>query len=341
MLLKGEEIPRESIREAQEQMLQTQIRYVFNNSEFYHKKFTDAGLNPSDIKTLEDISKIPPTTKEEILSAFSEDDPFGGRLCVPIDKLWYIILPHEAVLSGNPLYTAYTYNDRRVLMEQLTRFFRMVGVGTKDLVMISGQSWELTPRVLESAFTSEHTVQDRLGFINMPLEASLSFIDVPRAIYLGEQLKPRVFFSLVSYFDQVTQEIKKQEKKPSEVFQPDRIVLRETPDDVQLTDEKRAEYESEWGSEIFRMLDIQDTAFLSMECPEHNGLHAWEDMFIIEALRNGEQIAEGEKGRLTITNLWSEATPLIRYQTEYVVTLDKTQCRCGGNHLRIKIEGKE
>jgi len=68
---------------------------------------------------------------------------------------------------------------------------------------------------LESTFTSEHTVQDRLGFINMPLEASLSFIDVPRAIYLGEQLKPKVFFSLVSYFDQVTQEIKKQEKKPS------------------------------------------------------------------------------------------------------------------------------
>jgi phenylacetate-CoA ligase len=336
LVSKGEEMPREDIKKIQEQKLRMQVKYVFNNSAFYHRKFVDAGLDPSHIKSLEDLSKIPVTTREEVLSSFSDGDPFGGRLCVPVDKLWYIILPHEAALSGKPFYTAYTYNDRRVLMDQLTRFFRMIGVGIKDLVMISGQSWELTPRVLESAFTIEETVQDRLGFINMPLEASLSFLDVPRAIYLGEQLKPRIFFSLVSYFDQVTQEIKRQQKKPKDVFHPEVVVLREVPDDIQLAAEKKEEYKNEWGSAIFKMLDIQDIAFLSMECPEHTGLHAWEDMFIVEASSGGKPAAAGKKGKLTITNLWSEATPLIRYQTQYEVSLDKNQCKCGGNHLRIK-----
>ena len=336
MVSKGEEMLREDIKKIQEQRLRRQVEYAFNNSEFYRRKFADAGLNPSDIKSLDDLSKIPVTSKEEILSSFSDSDPFGGRLCVPVDKLWYIILPHEAALSGNPFYTAYTYNDRRVLMDQLTRLFRILGVGTKDLVMTSGQSWELTPRVLESAFTTGETVQDRFGFINMPLEASLSFIDVPRAIYLGEQLKPRIFFSLVSYFDQVTQEIKRQDKIPKDVFQPEIIVLRELHDDMPLTDEKEKEYKDDWESEFFKMLDIQDAAFLAMECNKHDGLHAWEDMFIIEALSDGEPVAEGEKGKLTITNLWSEATPAIRWQTEYEVTLDKNQCKCGGNHLRIK-----
>lgn len=163
------------------------------------------------------------------------------------------------------------------------------------------------------------------------------FIDMPRAIYLGEQLKPRIFFSLVSYFDQVTQGIKGQKKVPKDVFQPEIIVLRELKDDMQLTSEKEKEYKNEWGSEFYRMLDVQDAAFLAMECPEHSGLHAWEDMFIIEALSNGELVAEGKKGKLAITNLWSEATPAIRWQTDYEVTLDKKQCKCGGNHLRIKL----
>jgi len=337
LVSKGEEMLREDIERVQEQRLQREVKYAYNYSEFYRKKFADAGLKPDDVKSLDDLSRIPVTSKEEVLSKFSDSDPFSGRLCVPVDKLWYIILPHEATLSGRPLYTAYTYNDRRVLLEQLTRFFRMLGVGAKDLVMTSGQSWELTPRVLESAFTIQETVQDRLGFINMPLEASLVFIDMPRAIYLGEQLKPRIFFTLVSYFDQVTQGIKSQKKVPKDVFQPEIIVLRELMDDMRLTDEKQKEYKSEWGSEFYRMLDVQDTAFLAMECPEHNGLHAWEDMFIIEALSNGEPVAEGKRGKLTITNLWSEATPAIRWQTDYEVTLDKKRCKCGGNHLRIKL----
>jgi phenylacetate-CoA ligase len=337
LVSKGEEMLREDIKKIQEERLRRQVKYVFNNSEFYNKKFKDAGVNLGDIKSLENLPKIPVSSKEEVLASFDDSDPFGGRLCVPIDKLWYIILPHEAMLSGHPFYTAYTYNDRRVLMDQLTRFLRIVGVGTKDLVMTSGQSWELTPRVFESAFTGQETVQDRLGFINMPLEASLVFIDMPRAIYLGEQLKPRVFFSLVSYFDQVNQGIKDQKKVPKDVFQPEIIVLRELMDDMPLTDEKEKEYKSDWGSEFFRMLDVQDAAFLAMDCNEHNGLHAWEDMFIVEALSDGEPIAEGEKGKLTITNLWSEATPAIRWQTEYEVALDKKQCKCGGNHLRIKM----
>lgn len=337
MVSKGEEMLREDIKKIQEERLQRQVKYVFNNSEFYNKKFKDAGINPGDIKSLENLSKIPVSSKEEILASFDASDPFGGRLCVPNDKLWYIILPHEAMLSGHPFYTAYTYNDRRILMDQLTRFLRIVGVGTKDLVMTSGQSWELTPRVLESAFTGKETVQDRLGFINMPLEASLVFIDMPRAIYLGEQLKPRIFFSLVSYFDQVNQGIKDQKKVPKDVFQPEIIILRELMDDMPLTDEKEKEYKNEWGGEFYRMLDVQDAAFLAMDCNAHAGLHAWEDMFIVEALSNGEPVPEGKKGKLTITNLWSEATPAIRWQTDYEVILDKSQCKCGGNHLRIKL----
>lgn len=144
MVSKGEEMLREDIRKFQEQRLRRQVKYAYNNSEFYRKKFAGAGLKPDDVKSLNDLTKIPVSSKEEVLSQFSDGDPFSGRLCVPVDKLWYIILPHEAALSGSPFYTAYTYNDRRVLLDQLTRFFRMIGVRAKDLVMTSGQSWELS-----------------------------------------------------------------------------------------------------------------------------------------------------------------------------------------------------
>ena len=84
------------------------------------------------------------------------------------------------------------------------------------------------------------------------------------------------------------------------------------------------------------MFEVQDNLFYAMDCLEQNGMHVWDDAFYVEALdEKNEVVGPGEVGKLTLTNLFAEGTPIIRYKTDIDVSIEEGVCACGRAHTRI------
>jgi len=332
-----ETMPRSEIESIQEDLLRRQVSHVYWNSRFYRKKLGDAGVKPEDIKGLNDLSKIPLTSREELSAAVTDEDFFGGRLCVPMSKIWQIFNPPEQMVKGNVIVTALTENDREVLVGHLTRHLLMAGLRRGQIVEVQASQWEAIGRIIEAQFTSRRTVQDIIPFTGIPIEATLPMLDLPRSMYMTGFFKPHLVLTMVDFAKLMVNEAKKQGKTPKEMFGTKVVIHRVRPGSPVLDEKTRKEFEEVWGGTHLCMLDIQDNLFFASECHQMNGLHAWEDGFIVETVdpETGEPTAPGEKGLLTITNLWAEATPLIRYKTDHKVTLIKDECGCGRTHVRI------
>jgi phenylacetate-coenzyme A ligase PaaK-like adenylate-forming protein len=105
--------------------------------------------------------------------------------------------------------------------------------------------------------------------------------------------------------------------------------------------EIKGKYEQEWGLQFQSMLDIRDCLFYAADCPERMGLHVWEDMYIVEAIdeKTGKSVSSGKIGKLTITNLFAKAMPLVRYKADLDVAIDEKLCACGRTAARIIPQG--
>jgi len=336
---KIETMPRKEIEKLQEEKLKRQVQHVYNYSALHKKKFDEKGVKPSDIKTLADIKKIPPITREDMKKAVTPQDIFGGRLCVPREKIWLMFNPPEMMVQPPLILTAITHNDREAIVEQLTRFMVMSGMVRGDIVQLQASQWELIGRLLESVHHVHPSVQTTFPFITIPVESTLSLLDVPRMTYLASFFKPRVLITTADVAKLMVKEAEKDKKGPKEAFNPQIVIHRTRPGSPVLKPELREEFKKTWGGTHLNMLDIQDNHFFAMECEQCNGLHLWEDHFIIETMdpKTGEIDTQGT-GNLVITNLAEEATPIIRYVTDTKGKIIKEPCPCGRTHARILLE---
>jgi phenylacetate-CoA ligase len=129
--------------------------------------------------------------------------------------------------------------------------------------------------------------------------------------------------------------LKREGKSPQELgFQI--IVIRDREGKETLKAEQREKVEGTWGARVQNMLSVPENSFYAMDCAEKSGLHIWEDAFLVEALdERNELVTPGGIGKLTITNLFAEGTPLLRYKTNIDVILNEEVCKCGRTHLRM------
>ena len=336
---KIETMPREDLKKLQGERLKRQAQYVYNNSTLHRKKFDEAGVKPGDINSLADLKKLPPITREDMKNAVSSEDIFGGRLCVPKEKLWIMFNPPEMMVSPPLIITGMTNNDREAIVEQLTRFMLMSGMVRGDIVELQASQWEVIARVLESIHHVKPSVQTIIPFTSIPIESTLSLLDVPRMTYLASFFKPRVIITTADVAKLMVKEAEKEGKSPKEAFNPQIVIHRTRPGSPVLKSDLRAEFKKTWGGTHLSMLDIQDNHFFAMDCEKCNGLHVWEDHFIVETMdpKTGEIESDGA-GNLVITNLSEEATPIIRYVSDTKGKLVREPCDCGRTHTRILLE---
>jgi len=362
---KVELMPKEELRKLQERRLRAQLRRVYEHSTFHRQRFKDAGVTPEEIRSIEDLRKLPLVTREDLQRAVKDSgDFYGGRLCVPADRLILTISPPEwpfTPLEDVPVVTALTVADQKEVVELLTRIWVMEGVSPKDLVQLQCWGWE--PFGFAFSFPS-HTfglasVGGVLGCRIIPQE--LFVPDVPRTIHMGRFFKPDVLFTtetalatLESYLtpvregEKVTVEVAVSETTSFKVVKEEEfsprsigyriIVLRAPLYELSYVDEeKRNRIKEVWGVEnVFTLLDIQDNLFYASDCAEHCGLHVWEDAFVVEVVdESGECVSAGERGDLVITNIFAEATPIIRYKTGIAASFEDERCGCGRTHRRI------
>ncbi|MGQ9720908.1 MAG: phenylacetate--CoA ligase family protein [Candidatus Jordarchaeum sp.] len=332
-----ETMPRVNLTKLQEDSLKRQLKYVYNNTRFYNKKFNEAGIKPEDLKSLSDLKKFPLTTKEDMKKEVTPEDPFGGRCAIPRDKIWGISAPPEPEVEEPPIMSISTEYEREVLVDHLTRHLLMIGLASGDILELQATQWETIAALIEGHFRMRRTVQSLIPFTSIPIENTLFLLDAPRATYLTKFFKPDVIITTVDYAKLMTQELEKENGDPKTAFKPKIVVHRFRPGSPLLDEKTREEFKKTWGGTHLSMIDVGYGGFYATECHQCNGHHAWEDGFVIETVdpKTGQPVDPGEKGILVFTNLFADGSPLVRFVTGHNAMLDTDPCGCGRTHVRI------
>ncbi len=312
-----ERMPVSELEKIQEKKLIDLVNYVYRHSDFYKKRFDEAGIKPGDIKTLEDLQKLPFTYKRDLRDTYPT-----GMFCVPNEQL--VRFHVSSGTTGKPTVVGYTQNDIDVWTTSLARAMTSIGVGRGDIVQV-GYGYGLFTGGLGAHYGAEE-----VGATVLPVSSG----NTERQIELMQDLGSTVIACTPSYFLFM-----------NEVANTTGISIQgETQLRVGIfgaepwTEEMRRRIEESTGIKAY---DIYGTSELSgplfTECMYQDGIHIWADQFLIEVIDpvTGEQLSDGERGELVITTLAKEALPLIRYRIGDITVINREECKCGRTHPRI------
>jgi len=323
-----ETLPREKLREIQEDRLREQLEYVYRFSPFYRDIFARNKFHPNDFKSIDDLHRIPITHKDELRKAVLATNNPLPHLCVSRDSIAGFGCSRGT--TGEPTFSAFTPKDIDLRVECYTRSLFQIGLSERSLFhsMIGIQS--ITHFVFREA-------AKRLGavYINDGVDNLLN------SIHIGRWLKPAALFTGVRTLLEMEKILEKEDQLPRDVFNYERAVLY---GDV-IASHLISHVKMRWGiPHVFSLSgSAADLLWYNFDCPTHSGNHCLnEDMFLVEVIdpRSGSPVKSGEKGMLVVTDLLSEGAPHIRWNLEDVVIPFYEPCRCGRTHMRLKYLGR-
>jgi len=314
-------MPREELEALQSERLRAMVKQVYQNNAFYKKKFDQAGIKPSDIKGIQDLHKIPFTEKTDLRDNY----PYG-LLSVPRNEL--VRMHASSGTTGKPTVVFYTKNDIRMWAQMFARCLAMAGV-TKDDV------FQVTPGYgLFTGGLGFHYGGEELGCMVIPIGPG----DTRKQIELMQDFGTTVLGGTVTYslrIADVCHEIG---------IDPKSLGLRVGIFGAEhWSGGMRDKIEDIFGFEAFDIYGMTEMfgPGIGLDCHKHEGIHIWEDHFILEVLdKNGEPCAEGERGEVVLTPLTKEGMPLLRYKTRDLSKL-LGYCSCGRTHRLIdRVNGR-
>ncbi|WP_135604503.1 phenylacetate--CoA ligase family protein [Methanococcoides sp. NM1] len=312
-----ERMPVDELKKVQEQKLCQLVKYVYEHSPFYKKRFDDAGVKPEDIQTLDDVTKLPFTFKKDLRDTYPT-----GMFCVPNNKL--VRFHVSSGTTGKPTVVGYTDNDIRAWSTSLARALTSIGVGRDDVMQI-GYGYGLFTGGLGMHYGAEEA-----GCTVLPASSG----NTERQIELMQDLGSTVIACTPSYLLFMIEAA----RDAGISFQDDTKLRVGVLGAEPWSEEMRKRIEDSTGIKAY---DIFGTSELSgplfTECQSQNGIHIWADQFLVEVINpdTGEPVANGERGELVITTLVKEALPLIRYRIGDITVLNWDECECGRTHPRI------
>lgn len=311
--------PKEIIRK-QERYLKNTIEHVYRNSKFYNGLFKDNDISPSDIKTLEDLKKIPCTTKEDIRKRNWD------FLCVPTDKI--VDMVASSGTTGLPIYVALTSNDTERLAINEEKSFLCAGTTNKDVfqLLITLDSMFTAGMAFYRGITRIGATALRVGPGNSKLHLRLlsdikanGVVGIPSfMLHLGEK-------AIEENWDIESLNLEKG------------VFVGEAIRDKDMTPNNLGKkIEDLWGIELFSTYGSTEIETSFCECVCHTGLHLHPDLLIIEVVdENGEVVGDEEEGELVVTTLQTEGMPFLRYKTGDITFLLSDKCECGRTAPRI------
>jgi len=332
-----ETMAREELRELQLRRLRHQLDYAYHYSSFYRRRFDEAGLKPDDVKSLEDFEKVPMLYKDDLREERSRTgDPFGGILCVPLDER-VVSINASTGTTGIPTIFAYTKHDIMMAVEQDLRvkWGRGYRAGTK--VYFTGFRWH-------GYVVLAYTAADIIGFgAYLDCGYPLPYLSAKHMQVL-RGYKPEVYGGPILTLYSIIETAKKSGVDPKEIFSNTKIIDTGYGDIVTKAVKKRLEDETGVPSEkIYDFGGVADPLWYWGDCDYHEGVHSCDDLFLTEVRdpETHEKLAEGERGEVTVTNLFAEATPIIKWGTEDIGYITTEKCKCGRTHTRISFLGRE
>jgi phenylacetate-CoA ligase len=315
---KFETATRDELRKHQLQLLKEKVKFCYENIQFYRNRFKSAGISPSDIKTLEDAQKIPFTVKDDLRDTY----PFG-MVAVHLDKI--VEIHASSGTTGNPIVGAYTTNDMDVWAELMARSLYATGVRRQDVIH-NAYGYGLFTGGL-----GFHYGAQKIGSTIIPVSGGMT----QRQIKIMKDLGSTVLCCTPSYAIYLAEAMNSEGVDPRKDLK-----LRIGNFGAEPWSERiRERIEKVLGIEAFDIYGLTELCGpgVSVECNEHNGLHIWEDHFLVETIdaKTGDVLPAGEEGELVFTPLTKTGLPLLRFRTRDISVIETEKCDCGRTHSRM------
>ena len=314
---------RESMKKLQLERLQKTVKTCYEKVPFYRKKFDKMGIKPEDIKSLDDITKLPFTTKYDLRDEY----PFGLN-AVPMDQI--VRVHASSGTTGKPVVGTYTKNDIDSWAEGAARVLAVGDVGPGDVVQVSYGYGLFTGGL------GAHAAVGKLGAVQLPTSAGNS----EKQIMLMKDFGSTTLCCTPSYALHLCEVMEKMGIKKEDLKLRVGFFGAEP-----WTWGIRREIEEKMGIKAIDIYGLTEMCGPGVggECEYQDGTHIWEDMFYPEIINPEtlEPVAPGEEGELVFTSLCKEAMPIIRYRTRDLTHLIYEPCKCGRTAVRIgKILGR-
>ncbi len=301
----------DEIRKAQLEGLQWTVKHVYENSEFYRSRFDEHGVKPEDIRSLDDITKLPFTVTDDLRAGY----PFPLR-SVPFEKI--VRIHASSGTTGKRKVLSYTQKDIDDWANMFARCFEIAGCTAEDRVQIA------VGYGLWTAGAGFQAGVERFGAMAVPVGPGNIDIQLQMLV----DLKTTVLCCTASMALLLAEEVEK----------------RGLRDELAL---KKVIFGAERSSDAMRkrireMLKVEHTFDIpgltelygpgtGLDCPKHEGIHYWADYYILEIIdpETLQPVPEGEIGEMVVTTLKKEAAPLVRYRTRDLTRLITHPCSCG------------
>ncbi len=318
-----ETMSRDQLEALQLERLQKTVRHCMN-AEFYRERFKELGITPEDIRTLDDVKKLPFTTKDDL----REHYPFG-LASVPLEEC--VRLHSSSGTTGNPTVVLHTQKDLDEWAKAVARCLWMVGSRPEDVFQNSA-GYGMFTAGLGFQYGAE-----RVGMLTVPAAAG----NTKRQIKFIRDFGTTVLHAIPSYASRVYEVMREEGVDPRRDTKLRVLCIGAEPH----SEEQRQRIEEQLGVKAYNSYGISEMMGpgVAFECPEQNGLHIWEDYFIVEIIDpvTLEPVPDGQLGELVLTTINREGMPLLRYRTRDLTRILPGDCPCGRHHKRLaRLQGR-
>ena len=318
-----ETMSRPELEKLQLERLKKTVQHCMN-SEFYQKRFAEMGITPDDIQSLDDVKKLPFTTKEDL----RENYPFG-LACVPMKDC--VRLHSSSGTTGNPTVVLHSQKDLAEWAEAVARCLWMVGSRPEDVFQNSA-GYGMFTAGLGFQYGAE-----KVGMLTVPAAAG----NTTRQIKFIRDFGTTVLHAIPSYASRIYEVMQQEGCDPRRDTKLRVLCIGAEPH----SEEQRKRIEENLGVKAYNSYGISEMMGpgVAFECQEQNGLHIWEDYFIVEIIDpvTLEPVPDGQLGELVLTTINREAMPLLRYRTRDLTRILPGECPCGRHHKRLaRLQGR-
>ena len=307
----------EGLRAIQSERLLKQVRHAYDNVAYYREMMDKKGVSPDDIKSIDDLHKLPFLTKADLREAY----PYG-LLAKPLSEC--VRIQSTSGTTGKRVVVFYTAHDVDIWEQCCARAIMAVG-GTKEDVVQVCYGYGLF-----TGGAGLHGGSHKVGSLTLPMSSG----NTERQIQFMQDLGSTIICCTPSYAAYIGETLKE---------------MGISPDDIQLkagifgaepwTEEMRRDVEKSLGLKAYDIYGLTEMCGpgVAFECEAQGGMHINEDYFIPEIIDpdTGEVLPEGAKGELVFTTLDKEAFPLLRYRTRDICVLHREKCACGRTLIKM------
>ena len=308
---------RDEMKAIQNEKLVKQVKHVYENVKYYRDLMDKKGVTPDDIKSIDDLHKLPFLTKADLRDAY----PYG---LLGTDLKDCVRIHSTSGTTGKRVVAFYTQHDIDLWEDCCARAIMAVG-GTKEDVCQVAYGYGLF-----TGGSGLHGGSHKVGCLTLPMSSGFT----ERQIQFMQDLHATIICCTPSYAGYIGETIKE---------------MGLTPDDLDLkagifgaepwTEEMRRDIEKSLGIKAYDIYGLTETSGpgVAFECEAQSGMHINEDHFLAEIIdpETGEVLPEGSKGELVFTALDKEAFPLLRYRTRDICILSREKCSCGRTLIKM------